>query len=50
MSAARVEPEEIIDSCFSNQVFSAATMGADCACRAASRTAGAMPRTLASMA
>jgi len=50
MSAARVEPEEIIDSCLSNQVFRAATMGAACACLAASRTAGAMPRTLASMA
>lgn len=50
MSAARVEPEEIIDSCVSNQVFSAVTIGADCACLAASRAAGAIPRTLASMA
>src|ERR1700741_4846010 len=30
MSSASLEPEEIIDSCFSNHSFKAATIGAEC--------------------
>src|ERR1700733_8710093 len=44
MSSASVEPLEIIDSCFSNQGFNAATMGSECSLRAASRMSGDEPR------
>lgn len=37
MSSASVEPLEIVDSCFSNQGFNAATMGSECSLRPASR-------------
>jgi hypothetical protein len=45
-----VEPEEIIDSCFSNQGCTASAIGADRLRRAASRSSGVMPRTVASTA
>ena len=50
MSSARVEPLEIIDSCFSNHGFNASTMGSECSLRAASLMSGDEPRTMASMA
>ena len=34
----KLEPEEIIDSCFSSQGFRAAMIGAECSCRVASLT------------
>jgi hypothetical protein len=40
MSSASVEPLEIIESCFSNHGFNAATMGNACSLRAASRLSG----------
>src|SRR3546814_419054 len=50
MSPARVEPEETVESCFSNQGFRASTIGAECRFRAASRTSGSWRRTFASTA
>ncbi|MGY4298662.1 hypothetical protein ACVWXN_006757 [Bradyrhizobium sp. i1.4.4] len=44
MSSVSVEPPEILDSCFSNDGFNAATMGSECSLRAASRMSGDEPR------
>lgn len=46
----QLEPEEIIDNCFSNHGFKAAMVGVEYCCRAASRACGVMPRTVASTA
>ena len=50
MSVAKVEPEEITDSCFSNQGRSASIIGAENFLRAAKRSSCAILGMVASIA